>query len=115
MPIWHKYWMPLIRPCPELWVSSHFRMVEPMEDKSAPGRPGGKHQKGGAVLSILALLSWLSAVSCAVMNPFVGHLIPLEAIIGLVIASAAMSLLSVPKTLSQEKKSSVTGPTPHRA
>lgn len=72
-------------------------------------------QKGGAILSILALLSWLSAVSCAVLNPFLGHPIPLEAIIGLVIASAAMSLLSVPKSFSREKKTTVNGPTPHRA
>jgi len=64
--------------------------------------PSGANQpddRAGTMLSVAALVAWLSAMLLAIAGPLLGLDIPPLLIVGMVVFSGAFSVMSLPKLI----------------
>lgn len=64
--------------------------------------PAGANQpddRAGTMLSVAALVAWLSAMLLAIAGPLLGLDVPPLLIVGMVVFSGAFSVMSLPKLI----------------
>jgi hypothetical protein len=59
--------------------------------------------RAGTLLSVAGLVAWLSAMLLAIAGPLLGVSVPPLLIVGMVVFSAAFSVLSLPKLIGLGK------------
>ena len=64
----------------------------------------------GTLLSVAGLLAWLSAMLLAIAGPLLGLAVPPLVIVGMIVFSAAFSVLSLPRLIGVDKRGSTSGP-----
>ena len=61
-------------------------------------------ERAGTLLSVAGLVAWLSAMLLAIAGPLLGVSVPPLLIVGMVVFSAAFSVLSLPKLIGLGKR-----------
>ena len=61
------------------------------------------NDRTGTLLSVAGLLAWLSAMMLAIAGPLLGLAVPPLVIVGMIVFSAAFSVLSLPKLIGVDK------------
>lgn len=74
-----------------------------MNTSYSPSAANEPHDRAGTLLSVAGLLAWLSAMMLAIAGPLLGIHIPPLLIVGMVVFSAAFSVLSLPKLIGLGK------------
>lgn len=70
-----------------------------MQATYSPTEVNQPQDRTGTLLSIAGLLAWLSAMLLAIAGPLLGIAVPPLVIVGMVVFSAAFSVLSLPKLI----------------
>jgi hypothetical protein len=78
--------------------------VEQMNTSYSVENANDPHDRAGTLLSIAGLVAWLSAMMLAIAGPLLGLNVPPMLIVGMVIFSAAFSLLSLPRLIGLGKR-----------
>lgn len=83
-------------------MHSAYSTTDPVHTAKPESAPAND---GGAWLSVLGLVSWLCAMLMAVAGPLLNIEIPALLIVGTVLISAVLSLLSLPRLLNASDES----------
>lgn len=70
-----------------------------MQASYSPTQINQPQDKTGTFLSVAGLLAWLSAMLLAIAGPLLGLAVPPLVIVGIIVFSAAFSVLSLPKLI----------------
>lgn len=79
--------------------------VKDMQTTYSASGANQPEDRAGTLLSVAGLIAWLSAMMMAVAGPLLGLHIPPLLIVGMVVFSAAFSVLSLPKLIGLGKRS----------
>jgi putative exporter of polyketide antibiotics len=75
-----------------------------MQATYSPADVNRPDDKTGTLLSVAGLLAWLSAMLLAIASPLLGLAVPPIVIVGMIVFSAAFSVLSLPKLVGIGKQ-----------
>lgn len=75
-----------------------------MQATYSPAEINQPHDRKGTVLSVAGLVAWLSAMILAIAGPLLGLAVPPLVIVGMIVFSAAFSVLSLPKLVGLGKQ-----------
>jgi hypothetical protein len=75
-----------------------------MQATYSPADVNQPDDKTGTLLSVAGLLAWLSAMLLAIAGPLLGLAVPPIVIVGMIVFSAAFSVLSLPKLVGIGKQ-----------
>lgn len=70
-----------------------------MQATYSPSEINQPHDRTGTLLSVAGLMAWLTAMLLAIAGPLLGLAVPPLVIVGIVVFSAAFSVLSLPKLI----------------
>ena len=70
-----------------------------MHTTYTPSAANQPDDRAGTMLSVAALVAWLSAMLLAVAGPLLGLDVPPLVIVGMVVFSGAFSVMSLPKLI----------------
>ena len=70
-----------------------------MQATYSPTQINQPQDKTGTFLSVAGLVAWLSAMLLAIAGPLFGLAVPPLVIVGMIVFSAAFSVLSLPKLI----------------
>lgn len=74
------------------------------DHSSTVSHQGEEQPLNGTWLSIVGLVAWLCAMVLAVAGPLFGLAIPASLVVGMVVCSGLISLLSLPRLLGNDKQ-----------
>jgi len=74
-----------------------------MQATYSPADVNQPDDKTGTLLSVAGLLAWLSAMLLAIAGPLLGLAVPPLVIVGIIVFSAAFSVLSLPRLVGLGK------------
>ena len=77
--------------------------VTQMQATYSPTAINRPHDRTGTLLSIAGLMAWLTAMILAIAGPLLGLEISPMVIVGMIVFSAAFSVLSLPKLIGLGK------------
>jgi hypothetical protein len=80
-------------------VKKDLSKVDDMHTTYTPSAANQPDDRAGTLLSIAALVAWLSAMLLAIAGPLLGLDVPPLLIVGMVVFSGAFSVLSLPKLI----------------
>ena len=80
--------------------------VDKMQATYSPTEINRPHDRTGTLLSVAGLMAWLSAMILAIASPLLGLAISPMIIVGMIVFSAAFSVLSLPKLIGLGKHDS---------
>lgn len=83
--------------------------VDNMQTTYSPSGANQPEDRTGTLLSVAGLIAWLSAMMLAVAGPLLGMHVPPLLIVGMVVFSAAFSVLSLPKLIGLGKREQGSG------
>lgn len=75
-----------------------------MQTSYSPSGANQPNDRAGTFLSIAGLVAWLSAMLLAIAGPILGIHVPALLIVGMVVFSAAFSVLSLPRLIGLGKR-----------
>ena len=73
--------------------------VDDMQTSYSPAEANQPNDRTGTLLSVVALIAWLSAMLLAIAGPILGIAIPPLLIVAIVVVSGAFSVLSLPRLI----------------
>ena len=77
--------------------------VDDMHTTYSPAAANEPGDRTGTLLSVVGLVSWLSAMMLAIAGPLLGINVPPLLIVGMVVFSGAFSVLSLPRLVGVGK------------
>lgn len=84
--------------------------VTKMQATYSPTAINRPHDRTGTLLSVVGLMTWLMAMILAIASPLLGLAIPPIVIVGIIVFSAAFSVLSLPKLIGLGKQDRASEP-----
>lgn len=85
-------------------VKRKIAKVDDMQASYSPTAANRPDDRAGTLLSVVGLVAWLSAMLMAIAGPILGIDVPAALIIGMVVVSGALSVLSLPRLIGLGKR-----------